>query len=519
MTLTNKSSGRRLFGQRSLRADDDDFLFQYLVEHCPAAVVLARISDDRIVFESALTQQLFNCQGPRTGEHLEKQWSSRRGYVAFKDRFLSSGAVDGVEVRMQRNQGEEFWCAVSAREIEVDGEAMIFLGMVDLTDSLADKAKIARQRDALHDAEKLSSMGELLGGISHELSNPLSVLVGQALMLKEKAHDDATAIRAERISKAADRASRIVRSFLDLVRQEPSEPIAIDLNEVVIDVLDSTGNALRASNIDVVLELPSELPRVMADPNQIRQVVVNLVVNAQQALESVEDKRRLSIRTVYASEKGDVVLRVSDNGPGISEEISSRVFDPLFTTKAPGKGTGLGLALCRRIIELNKGTIELESSSARGTTFVVTFSQSAGLPAEASEPVRVSQKGPGKFEILVVDEDVDAGVHLSEMLAGQGHGVEVVESGFVGLQRVRRKAFGVLFFRAGLSGQNARNLLRSIDEARPGMASKVVYIVERDIDHAELIGLDQIERPYLTEPLRESDVKDVIELLSLRAVG
>jgi signal transduction histidine kinase len=250
MTLTNKSSGRRLFGQRSLRADDDDFLFQYLVEHCPAAVVLARISDDRIVFESALTQQLFNCQGPRTGEHLEKQWSSRRGYVAFKDRFLSSGAVDGVEVRMQRNQGEEFWCAVSAREIEVDGEAMIFLGMVDLTDSLADKAKIARQRDALHDAEKLSSMGELLGGISHELSNPLSVLVGQALMLKEKAHDDATAIRAERISKAADRASRIVRSFLDLVRQEPSEPIAIDLNEVVIDVLDSTGNALRASNID-----------------------------------------------------------------------------------------------------------------------------------------------------------------------------------------------------------------------------------------------------------------------------
>jgi DNA-binding response OmpR family regulator len=105
------------------------------------------------------------------------------------------------------------------------------------------------------------------------------------------------------------------------------------------------------------------------------------------------------------------------------------------------------------------------------------------------------------------------------MLAGQGHGVEVVESGFVGLQRVRRKAFGVLFFRAGLSGQNARNLLRSIDEARPGMASKVVYIVERDIDHAELIGLDQIERPYLTEPLRESDVKDVIELLSLRAVG
>lgn len=506
-------------GQRPPREIESFALAEYIVEHCPSAVVLSRVADDRIVFESLLAQQLIDCPVSRKGEELVKQWSSRRDYAAFKAKFLASGSVEGVEVRMQRNQGQQFWCSVAARMVEVGGEEMMFIGMTDLTSQLADKAEITRQRDALHDAEKLSALGELLAGISHELNNPLSVVMGQALMLKEKAPDDATGARADKILKSADRASRIVRSFLDLARQQPSQPVVIDLNEIVIDVLDSTGDVIRESNIDVVLETQKSLPRVVADPDQVRQVVVNLLVNAQQALDDVDYGRVISIRTRHASEAGNVLIRVSDNGPGIPSEISSRVFEPLFTTKPPGKGTGLGLALCRRIVETNKGSIELESSSARGTTFVVTFPESSEPPPVEDWPRRLGQKAPGKLDILVVDEDADLGMQLSEMLIEEGHGVEVVESEYVGLERVRKRAFGALFCRAGASGSSIRSFLRSIDEMRPGTVGKLVFVVARDVDREVIAALDQFERPYLMEPLREREVREVTELLSLRAVN
>ncbi len=335
-----------------------------LVRDFPSAVTIARLSDERVIADSDLATTRLGCASPRVGERLSRRWLARRDFDAFMARFLSSGRIDRMEIRLQRNDGKEFWCSVCARLIEAGGQPFILLHMLDLTDQIAARAEISRQRDALHDAEKLSALGQLLGGISHELNNPLSVLAGQALMLKEKAVDEATAKRADRILNAAQKCSRIVRSFLDLARGEPADPVPVDLNELVVEAIEATIDTLRGAGIEPVLELPKGLPLLLGEPDQIRQVIINLIVNALQAMSGETGLQRISIRTRLDPATGGLVLKVSDNGPGVPAAISSRIFDPLFTTKAPGKGTGLGLTLCRRIMEAHGGTIDLDRTSA-----------------------------------------------------------------------------------------------------------------------------------------------------------
>lgn len=488
---------------------------KWSIRDFPAAMTIARVSDDRVVAESDLATSLLGCPSPRIGERLSKRWIARRDFEAFMTRFESTGRIDRAEVRLQRNDGTQFWCSVSARLIECEHRPHILLHMADLSEQIAALAEISRQRDALHSAEKLSALGQLLGGISHELNNPLSVLAGQALILKEKAPDAATAKRADRILDAAGRCSRIVRSFLDLARGKPSEPAAADINDIVVEATESTIDALRGAGIEAVLELPEGLPRVVVDPDQIRQVVVNLIVNARQAMAGDTGIRRIVIRTRRDAETDRVTLKVSDTGPGVSSEVSSRIFDPLFTTKGPDGGTGLGLALCRQIMEAHGGSIDLEATSARGSTFVLTFARPENVHAVGPTQRRDRRAGLGQ-SVLVLDDRPEAGAVLADELSADGHGVDVVESLFVGCELLRRGRYDAIFCRAGLGELSVTGCLRAIGEARPAAAASVVFVVDAGTDRAIMSVLDRLERPYLEEPFRRRDLADLLELLMSR---
>lgn len=486
-----------------------------LIREFPSAVTIARLSDERVIADSDLATTLLGCISPRIGERLSRRWLARRDFDAFMARFLSAGRIDQMEIRLQKNNGIQFWCSVCARLVDVEGQTFILLHMLDLSDQIAARAEISRQRDALHDAEKLSALGQLLGGISHELNNPLSVLAGQALMLKEKAVDEATAQRADRILNAAQKCSRIVRSFLDLARGEPADPVQVDLNELVVEAIESTIDALRGAGIEPVLELPKGLPRLLGEPDQIRQVIVNLIVNALQAMSGEPGPQRISIRTRLDAASGGLMLKVSDTGPGVPSGISSRIFDPLFTTKAPGKGTGLGLTLCRRIMEAHGGTIDLDRTSARGSTFVLTFAPPS-RPAEGGPVLRRERHDRKGLSILILDDRPEAGVALADTLSGEGHGIELVQSAFVGVKLLRRQRYDIIFYRAGLGDLSLPSGLRSADEARSGAAASVIFLVDAHAAPAIVNTLDQLERPYLQEPFDRPELLDVLELLTLR---
>jgi len=225
-----------------------------------------------------------------------------------------------------------------------------------LRQARASAAELQRQREALLQAEKMAAFGSLLAGVAHELNNPLSIVLAGALLLQEEAEEAAApglARGAERIRVAAERCARVVRSFLAMARQQEARRRPVVVAAMVDAALELLAYGLRSDGIEVAREIPADLPAVLGDPDQLHQILANLITNARQALEDNPGPRRLRIAARVAG--GAVEVSVADNGPGVPAEIRARIFDPFFTTKPAGVGTGIGLAVSRGIAEAHGG--------------------------------------------------------------------------------------------------------------------------------------------------------------------
>ena len=222
--------------------------------------------------------------------------------------------------------------------------------------------------------EKMAALGQLVSGIAHELNNPLTSIQGYAQLLLTRRSASDRAADAQRISQEAERAGRIVKNLLLFSRETKPERRAVHLNEVIERTLSLRSYELKLQNIDVELALDPGLPQTLADAAQLQQVVLNLIVNAEQAIVMArgEEPRngRILIRTRRLA--GDrLAMEVSDDGPGISPEIVLRIFDPFFTTKPPGVGTGLGLSIVYGIVQEHGGEVSVDSLPGRGATLTV----------------------------------------------------------------------------------------------------------------------------------------------------
>jgi two-component system NtrC family sensor kinase len=273
--------------------------------------------------------------------------------------------TDGVLTRKDGSPLPVEYVSTAIRERgEIVGAAVVFR---DVTERWQAEAEIERQRVALLQREKLATMGSLLAGIAHELTNPLTVIVGQTGLLREEVRGGPLVERVERIAQAGEQCLRTVRTFLALARQRAPERAAVDLNRVVRESIDLLAHQIHAYEVATVLDLGDPLPLLWAEPHQLNQVAINLVANALHALREQPPPRRLSLSTRARSPEGPVTLEVADTGPGIAPEVLPRIFEPFFTTKPPGEGTGLGLPLCLHIVEAHGGVIHVESAPARGT--------------------------------------------------------------------------------------------------------------------------------------------------------
>jgi two-component system NtrC family sensor kinase len=227
----------------------------------------------------------------------------------------------------------------------------------------------------LRQREKLVLMGSLLAGVAHELNNPLTIVMGRAAMLEEQTHGTPLHDEARRVVEAAQRCGRIVRTFLNMARQRKPSRGTVRLNELVRAVADMLGYLLRSHGVQLQLQLCETLPDAHGDADQLGQVVLNLLVNAQQALADAPPPRRVQVSTgsidaAPADGRGQLWLRVSDNGPGVPQELAEHVFSPFFTTKAEGTGTGLGLSMCRAVAREHGGDVVLEPVAA-GASFLL----------------------------------------------------------------------------------------------------------------------------------------------------
>ena len=238
---------------------------------------------------------------------------------------------------------------------------------VEQLETTLDQLRAAQQQ--LVQSEKLAAVGTLIAGVAHELNNPLSNILGRVQLLQRAISDDAVGHGLQTVRDECDRAIRIVRNLLLFTREHKPETTLVSVNDTLDEVLELRAYELRVSNIELRKDFQADLPEISADPHQLQQVFLNLVINAEQAMTAAHDRGVLSIRTQRVRDV--LYVTVADDGPGIPNELVSKIFDPFFTTKEVGAGTGLGLSVCYGIVKEHGGELHVKSEEGKGTTFTI----------------------------------------------------------------------------------------------------------------------------------------------------
>jgi len=295
--------------------------------------------------------------------------------VAIFNQSLKAKQVARSTAWLLRRDGSTFQTAfVAAPIVDAGGRVTHFVGVIrDITEEL-------RLREHLVRGERLSALGEFVSGVAHEINNPLQTIIGSLDLVLDQHLDAGLRGDVERARFEAGRAGRIVRNLLRFVRQAPNERLLLDLNEIVKATMSVRAYELEMAGIQIREEYAPMLPLVLVNREEIQQVLLNLVMNAQQAMSDSGGSRVLSVRTFMAG--ADAVVEVRDTGPGIPAELAGKVFEPFFTTKSAGAGPGLGLSLSLGIANAHQGQLELVDAPS-GCCFRLTLPGS-GFPGPAS---------------------------------------------------------------------------------------------------------------------------------------
>ncbi|HDH06385.1 MAG TPA: hybrid sensor histidine kinase/response regulator [Nitrospirae bacterium] len=240
---------------------------------------------------------------------------------------------------------------------------------------LKDITETRRLKDQIYHLDKLSSLGTLTSGVAHEINNPLTGIIGYTEMLLMKNGDETTRKYLQNIYDSAIRCKRIVENMLTFSRQTPSQKGVENINDIIDKTIELHEYWLKSTNIEIIRNY-AEVPSVSVDRQQMQQVILNLLINAEQAITEADRRGKIEFATAYDDNSKQTVITVSDNGKGIPQEILPRIFDPFFTTKPVNKGTGLGLSIAHGIIAEQGGAIEAKSVPGEGASFIIRLSQS-----------------------------------------------------------------------------------------------------------------------------------------------
>ena len=392
--------------------EDADTLIRTIIAASPSAFVVSRLSDGSLLHGSPVSDR-------STGVFQSAQdlFAKPALYDAFQAELEMYGRVDDFPVALQpADSGERRHGKIDARIAEFRGESIVVASVRDETEKIRMEKELQRERERSYQAEKLSSLGEMLTGIAHELNNPLSVVAGYAHILHEASLAEDLARPIREISAAADRCVKIVRSFLAMASQRPGLREPMDINEIVNAAVDAVMQDESALRVKVVRQLSSDLPSVEGDEDQILQVFVNLILNAVQAMLHVDAPE---IQIASYSIGSSVVVSVADNGPGIPEKLRGRIFEPFFSTKPQGHGTGIGLALSTRIVEGHKGRIDVSASESGGARFEVVLPGSSTAYSRI-ENVGINQQDLQGLTVLIMDNDGAMCGVMREILVSRG---------------------------------------------------------------------------------------------------
>jgi two-component system NtrC family sensor kinase len=364
----------------------------------------------------------------------------------------------------------------------------------------------------LQQTEKMAALGQLISGIAHELNNPLTSILGYAQLLLGRRMSLAQAADARLIYQEAERATRIVKNLLLFARGSQPERRPVNLNDIVERAAALRNYELRLENIGLSLDLDAGLPSVVADSAQLQQVLLNLLVNAEQAIRQGNGAGGISIRTLRLGHDR-VGLQVLDTGPGIPAEVMPRIFDPFFTTKPVGVGTGLGLSIACSIIQDHGGEISVESQPGQGTKFTIELATAKGGVAASSAqpssriPAQIIAVGPRSERILVVEDEPTVAHLIADVLGEEGHPVEVILDACAGLEMALSGQYELVICDLKMPRMDGKAFYRELVVKGSHVQNRIVFVTgdtmaPHTMDFLESSGLPYLAKPFLVEELK-----------------
>ena len=468
---------------------------------------------------------------PETAESLVQPFDVSRfvdlqARTLFIERLAREGVVTDHLLRLRRVDGGPIWVEVSAsasysasnrrapnrRGDEPSGSAAATLHVEALIRDVSERKKLDDQsrdgRYQLLQAEKMAALGQTISGVAHELNNPLATILSWAERLAERNVDDKTRQGLEVILAESERAARIVRNLLTFARKRQTTRAMVDLNQVVRETLALRAYEQKVSNLKVVEALSSGVPEVFADGHQIKQVLLNLVINAEQACIGANGRGTIVVRTSHDADRGSAVLEVNDDGPGIAEEKQGRVFDPFFTTKEVGQGTGLGLTVAYAIVQEHSGRIWLSSSNA-GTSFFVELpvsGQHLNAPAARAAQQPISLEAFKGLRVLVVEDEPALAVAVSEALEDAGFTVDRAGDGEQGLTRLTEANYDLIVCDLKMPRIDGMQFYRAMAAATPALARRVIFVTGDVAGTDAERFLEETACRWLSKPFRLGDL-------------
>ena len=433
------------------------------------------------------------------------------GRAGWLNRLAGQGFVNDHLLQLLRCDGTPIWVEVtaSAAPTGTAGRWHVDAIVRDVSERkrLDDRSRDLHQQ--LLQADKMAALGQTVAGVAHELNNPLATILGWAERLADR-EDGAGREGAEVILNEAQRAARIVRNLLTFARKRQSTRAVVDVNEVVSDTLGMREHEHRGADLSVLVELAPEVPGVFADRHQIQQVLLNLVINAEQALRTTNQGGRVVVRTMHDSESESVVIEVEDDGPGIPEEARTRIFDPFFTTKEVGHGTGLGLAVAQTIVQEHGGAIRVSTAADGGALFRVELPISGVQPGPRPRRALPSLDTVRGSTVLVVEDEQALAAAVIEALSDTGLVVTYAPDGERALTHLRQTRYDLMVCDLKMPRVDGMSLYRSMQDEPGTCTPPVIFVTGEVADATAEQFLEDTGCRWLAKPFRLAELLKVV---------
>ena len=413
---------------------------------------------------------------------------------AYNEKILRDGFIKNFEIAYQKKDGSILYgleTALVRRDKEGRAE-----GIQGIIRDITDRKHMEQQ---LIQAEKLSSLGEILSGVAHELNNPLTAIIGNAEMLALKSLPDDIRSRLDVIVKESLRSARIVQGLLTFAREHRPERTMIDVNGIIRESLELRRYELDVSGVEVTLQLAERLPKTLADPYQLQQVLINLINNALDALTGTQGGT-----VVLTSFYRDDIIYIScrDNGQGIPNENQKRIFDPFFTTKEVGKGTGLGLSVAYGIIQKHDGDISVESDGRSWTTFIITLPLVTEPETRRTPAMELRRPSDRAFRVLVVEDENNLRNLMCDILIREGYLADKADCCERAMEMLAENTYHAVVSDMKMPGMTGMHLYEIIQERYPKLGTKVLFITGDVLGWETQKFLRETGAPYVEKPFQ-----------------